>query len=82
MPRNYDDEDYEDYEHHQERNPAGFQTVDNDAQRTDGFSLDGRDIGGSVTNNLNFASTATGITPERKLMTPVTTLEMTDSEYV
>ncbi|XP_045034928.1 protocadherin-like wing polarity protein stan isoform X2 [Daphnia magna] len=81
MPRNYDDEDYEDYEHHQERNPAGFQT-DNDAQRTDGFSLDGRDIGGSVTNNLNFASTATGIAPERKLMTPVTTLEMTDSEYV
>jgi hypothetical protein len=25
MPRNYDDEDYEDYEHHQERNP-GFQS--------------------------------------------------------
>jgi hypothetical protein len=114
MPRNYDDEDYEDYEHHQERNhgfqsskykeqhersnnstaPFSFRTlllqpqivcfiaVDNEAQRMDGLSLDDRDVGGSVTNNLNFAAPTAGIAPERKLMTPVATLEMTDSEYV
>lgn len=64
-----------------DRNCFSLITVD-DAQRTDGYSLDGRDIGSSVTNNLNFASTAAGIAPERKLITPVATLEMTDSEYV
>jgi len=48
----------------------------------DGLSLDGRDAGGSVTNNLNFSETNVGIAPDRKLMPPVATLEMTDSEYV
>ena len=56
--------------------------VDNEAQRMDGLSLDGRDAGGSVTNNLNFSETNVGIAPDRKLMPPVATLEMTDSEYV
>lgn len=58
--------------------------TDNEIRRTDGQSLD--DQRGSVTNNLNFAAgspmVAAGVAPERKLMTPVTTLEMTDSEYV
>lgn len=53
--------------------------TDNEAQRKHGD-----DRGGSVTNNLNFAagSSTAGAAPERKAMTPVATLEMTDSEYV